>query len=526
MYCRVAAFIFVLLISVNAYSQAPAIQFQHCMGGSLDDIAYDVIPTQDGGYLLTGGSTSSDGDLLKTTEILHGGNYDFWFTKLDPALNFQWKKHLGGTGSDLASSVLQTADGGYIIGGSTSSNDVDVSGNHGDYDFWIVKLFASGSVQWKKCYGGSNYDDFGSVRIAADGGLIIAGGSSSNNGDVSGNHGSSDFWLVKTDANGTLLWQKSYGGVDYEKAADVRVCPDGGYILVGFSESNTGDVSGNHGDYDMWVVKTDASGNLQWQRSLGGSGYDAANAVVALSDGSFLVAGYTGSNDGDVTANHGDDDAWLLKIDAAGTIVWSKCIGGSTSDVATGIENMGDNGFILSCYSMSQDGDVANNYGLWDYWIVKTDTAGSIDWQKNFGGSLNDVCYAAKPTPDEGFILAGYSESTNMDVSGNHGKKDFWTVKLEGLVAVAEIEKSFLPLEVYPQPASSSVNLKIPDQAMQHYNPLTVDFFDLAGRKLFTEEMAADPLLKVDCSNWIPGVYGYQLKSSNLVLANGKLLIQ
>ncbi|MEP7128103.1 MAG: hypothetical protein ABI729_04510, partial [Chitinophagales bacterium] len=158
MYCRFATFLLGLLISTIAFSQTPAIQFQHAMGGSLDDISYDVVVTQDGGYLVAGGSTSSDGDLLKTAEVQHGGNYDFWFAKLDPALNFQWKKHLGGTGSDLASSCLQAPDGGYFIGGSTSSNDVDVSGNHSDdFDFWIVKLFSSGSVQWKKCFGGTNY---------------------------------------------------------------------------------------------------------------------------------------------------------------------------------------------------------------------------------------------------------------------------------------------------------------------------------------------------------------------------------
>lgn len=526
MYRRVASLLLALCVSTAVYPQAPAIQFQRSMGGSLDDIAYDVIPTQDGGYLLAGGSTSSDGDLLKTTEVQHGGNYDFWVTKLDPALNFQWKKHLGGTGSDLASSVLQTADGGYIVGGSTSSNDVDVSGNHGDYDFWIVKLFASGTVQWKKCYGGNYYDDFGCVRVAGDGGLILAGGSQSNDGDVTGNHGSSDFWLVKTDVNGALLWQKSYGGPDYEKAADVRECPDGGYILSGFSESNAGDVTGNHGDYDMWVVKTDATGNLQWQRSIGGSGYDAANAVTALSDGTFIVAGYSGSTDGDVIFNHGDDDAWIVKLDASGNILWSKCMGGTMADVATGIESIGENGLVLSCYSMSSDGDVDDNYGQWDYWIIKTDTAGNVDWQRNFGGALNDVCYAVRPTSDEGFVLAGYSESADMDVTGNHGKKDFWTVKLEGLVGIASIRHPLIRLEVYPQPASTTIHLKIPDEILLKYQALTLDIADLAGRKLITSSLSNDPWLQLDCSNWIPGVYSYQLKSGEVIVTNGKLMIQ
>ncbi|MBK9731891.1 MAG: T9SS type A sorting domain-containing protein [Chitinophagaceae bacterium] len=527
MYYRLATLLFGLLHSVNVFSQAPAIQFQHAMGGSLDDISYDVVVTQDGGYLVAGGSTSSDGDLLKPSEVQHGGNYDFWFAKLDPALNFQWKKHLGGTGSDLASSCLQAPDGGYFIGGSTSSNDVDVSGNHSDdFDFWIVKLFSSGSVQWKKCFGGINYDDFGGMRITPDGGLILAGGSQSNDGDVTGNHGSSDFWLVKTDGSGNIQWQKSYGGIDYEKAADVRVCPDGGYILVGFSESNTGDVTGNHGDYDVWVMKTDVSGNLQWQRSIGGSGYDAANGVVALNDGGFIVCGYSGSNDGDVTGNHGDDDACIFKLDESGTILWSKCMGGLNTDVATGVEAVGDDGFIFSCYSKSTGGDVENNYGLWDYWIVKTDLDGVIQWQNNFGGSLNDVCYAAKPTPDEGFILTGYSESQDVDVSGNHGKKDFWVVKLAGLVGIAETVPAEVKLSVYPQPADNFAFLQIPQDAILNYPQLSIDFFDLAGKKINEQTVTYDPVIKLDCSRWNSGIYFYRLKNNGYTLANGKIVVQ
>jgi hypothetical protein len=528
MYCRstLILLMFLIVAGANAQESVPEIQFQHAMGGTLDDISYEVVVTQDGGYFVVGGSTSSDGDLLKTTEVQHGGNYDYWFAKLDPTLNFQWKQHLGGTGSDLARKSLQLSDGGFVIGGSSNSPDLDVFGNHGDYDFWVVRLFPSGTVQWNKSYGGADYDDFGSMLSTPDGGFILAGGSQSNDGDVSGNHGSSDFWMVKTDANGNLQWQKCYGGTNYEKAASVKLCPDGGFILVGFSESNDGDVTGNHGDYDVWVVKTDASGSLQWQRSLGGSGYDAANSVVSLSDGSFIISGYTGSVDGDVTGNHGEDDAWIVKLNASGAVVWSKCLGGTAADVSTEIMQVGDEGFILACYSRSLDGDVGGNYGFWDYWLVRTDLEGSIEWQQHFGGSLNDVCYGAKPTSDGGYILTGYSESQNFDVSGNHGKKDYWVVKLQGTVGVEEVALPEMVINVYPQPAKNMVYLKLPDEQMPDYNKLIMDIYDVTGRSIHSGPVGFDPLVKIDCSLWGSGIYLFRLMSNGTELANGKIAIQ
>jgi hypothetical protein len=486
---RSGMLLFIFLLANYAFAQVvpPSIQWQHQMGGSLDDIAYDITPTSDGGFITTGGSTSSDGDLLKLAEPEHGGNYDYWFAKIDAASNFQWKKHLGGTGSDLSRRVFQTVDGGYLLGGSSNSNDIDVTGNHGDYDFWVVKLFSSGSVQWSKSYGGTDYDDFGSMRLTSDGGYIFCGGVQSNNGDVSGNHGSSDFWLLKTDASGNIQWQKTYGGSGYEKAADVEQCPDGGYLLAGFTESNDGDVTGNHGDYDAWIVKTDANGVLQWQRSTGGDSDDDAQGVLVLADGSSIISGYTFSNNGDVSGNHGDYDAWLFKLDASGSLVWSKCHGGSSTDWASEAEVVSDTALIVACLSKSNDGDVGGNYGLWDFWVMKTDLEGTIEWQQHYGGSLNDVCYAAKPTYDGGFILGGYSESLDYDASGNHGKKDYWAVRLQGFVGVDEIENHEYALVVYPQPAEDYFHITISAPGIKSLENPVLQIMDMQGRLITPE---------------------------------------
>jgi hypothetical protein len=526
MYCRFLLFFFFIL-PVFSFGQAPLpITWQHSMGGSLDDIAYDVIETSQHGFVMAGGSTSSDGDLLKVTDALHGGNYDYWIAALDASSGFEWKKHLGGTGSDLASSVVELPEGGYIIGGSSNSFDVDVTGNHGDFDFWILKIVSPGVVEWSKSIGGSLYDDFGSLHLTTDGGIIMCGGSQSNDFDVSGNHGSSDFWLVKTDLNGNIQWQKCYGGSGYEKATDVKQCADGGYILVGFSESTDGDVTVNHGDYDCWVVKTDASGNIQWQQSYGGSNYDDAHSVVQLSNGDFIVCGYTSSNDVNVSGNHGDEDAWMIRLDGTGNLVWSKCLGGTKTDECSSVSAVGDSSLLFSCYSKSGDGDVGTNYGLWDYWLVETDLSGTIKWQQNYGGSLNDVCYAAKPTSDEGIILTGYSESGDHDVSGNHGKRDYWAVKLGGIVGVQEPETVIEPVTVYPQPAAVSFSIDIPSSIFLNHHSLSAKFFDASGRMIKMFSSITGSPLKVNENNWDAGIYFFEIYDDDQRLYRGKVAIQ
>ncbi|MHA1651797.1 MAG: hypothetical protein ACTSYB_16515, partial [Candidatus Helarchaeota archaeon] len=189
----------------------------------------------------------------------HGG-YDFWVVKLSSTGVIEWQKCLGGSNNDWVYSVQQTADGGYIVAGFTVSNDGDVSGNHDgeDFcDFWVVKLSSTGVIEWQKCLGGSNYERAYSVQQTADGGFIVAGETKSNDGDVSGNHGGYDFWVVKLSSTGVIEWQKCLGGINDEGAYSVQQTADGGYIVAGYTDSNDGDVSGKHGvcACDFWVVK-------------------------------------------------------------------------------------------------------------------------------------------------------------------------------------------------------------------------------------------------------------------------------
>ncbi|HET8804645.1 MAG TPA: T9SS type A sorting domain-containing protein, partial [Aequorivita sp.] len=282
-----------------------------------------------------------------------------------------WQKALGGSGQDMARSIQQTNDNGYIIAGMSNSIDGDVTGNHGDYDYWVVKLSEAGDLQWQKTYGGSASDAAYIIQQTEDDGYIVAGSSISNNGDATGNHGSGDYWVVKLNTTGNIQWQKSLGGSGWESATTIQQTLDGGYIVSGESSSTDGDVTGNHGSYDFWTVKLTESGTIQWQTSNGGSGFDSATSLQQTIDGGYIVAGYAGSTDGEITGNHGESDYWIIKLKTNGTLEWQKTMGGSSWDSATTVQKTFDGGYIIAGFSESIDGDVTDNQGGPDYWIVK-----------------------------------------------------------------------------------------------------------------------------------------------------------
>jgi hypothetical protein len=426
--CMIAGLL--LILPVTAAGGTPAIEWQKCLGGAASDDVRAVRQTMDGGYIVAGGTNSTDGDVMG-----YHGDWDFWVVKLDAAGGLVWQKCLGGSDYDFAYTVQQTADGGYIVAGESRSSDGDVTKNQGWADFWVVKLDAAGGLVWQKALGGAGWDRATAVQQTADGGYVVAGYTYSNSGDVTGNRGSGDFWMVKLDAAGNLVRQKCLGGTSYDEAFAMHLTTDGGYIMVGRTFSNNGDVKGNHGDWDCWVVKVDATGNLVWQKCLGGTGYDEANAVQQTADGGYIVVGETWSKGGDVSGLRGEQDIWVVKLDAAGNLVWQKCLGGSYWDWAYAVQQTTNGGYIVAGFTNSNDGDISGNHGYWDFWMVKLDAAGGLVWQKCLGGTAADEAHAVQQTADGGYIVAGRSLSSDGDVAGRHGELDYWLVKLSADVA-------------------------------------------------------------------------------------------
>lgn len=363
----------VWIVKLNATG---VIVWQKALGGSRSEYANSIHQTSDGGYIVAGNTQSNNGDV--TSNHNTGAIYfdDFWVVKLNTTGAIVWQKTLGGTDHDIAKSIQQTLDGGYIVAGYTYSNDGDVSGNHSSfYDCWIVKLSDIGEIVWQKALGGTNDDIASIIQQTSDGGYVIAGLTSSNNGDVTQQQGISDCWIVKLNATGGIVWQKTYGGTNQDSATSIQQTLDGGYVIAGNTYSNDGDVSGNHGDLDVWIVKLSATGTIVWQKNLGGTGTDFAYFIQQRLDGSYIVAGYTYSNDGDVSGNHTTDnsisDCWVIKLNSQGTIVWQKTLGGTDSDYATCIQQTADNGYILAGITASNNGNVIGNHGNGDYWVVK-----------------------------------------------------------------------------------------------------------------------------------------------------------
>lgn len=417
----------------NIHAQtAPTIVWQKSLGGSGEDKASNAFSTPDGGYIVAGSSNSNDGDVSGN----HGG-YDVWLVKLDYNGNKQWQKSLGGSGDEEFYGLnLQLAgDGGYIVGVSSNSRDGDVTGyqsSGGGGDIWIAKLDSLGNIQWNKCYGGPNGDQIGfnGLQSTNDGGYIIAG--------FTFNTPSVDILVIKINNSGDVQWQKTYGGSGTDFGNVVRQTADGGYIVAGESTSANGNATFNHGGFDSWVLKLDSNGNLQWQKSYGGS-QDESNtfAIDKTADGGYILAAPSNSNDGDVSGNHGEDDFCVYKLDGVGNIQWQKCYGGSGDELPSSIKQVSDGGYIITGGSSSNDQQVSGHHGntdQYDCWIIKINSAGSILWQNSYGGSLDDNANSIQPTSDGGWIMSGLTMSNNGDVSGHHGSVDFWdywVVKLQ-----------------------------------------------------------------------------------------------
>jgi len=361
------------------------------------------------------------------------GLLDAWVAKLDKDGTKLWQKTIGGSNYDDANFITTTLDGGYIMAGFSYSNDGDASGNHGIGDAWVVKLDGEGRIIWQKSLGGYAGDVAHSVAATRDGGYIIACETGSFSGDVSGNHGVNDGWVVKLDKDGNILWQKALGGSDFDTFYSIAESPDGGYIAAGDTRSDDGDVSGYHGVNDGWVVKLDKDGNKLWQKTLGGANADGIKSIIVTPDGGYMTAGITKSNDGDVSGNHGEGDAWIVKLDKDGNILWQKALGGSDWETAYSVASTPDGNYVIAASTRSNDGDVSGFHGGDgdDAWVVKLDKDGNKLWQKVLGGSAADVASSIITALNGGYVIAGDTRSNDGDISGSHRAVGAWVFTLK-----------------------------------------------------------------------------------------------
>ncbi len=366
-------------------------------------------------------------------------------------LRVEWQKKYGSQHDEYGKSIRQTGDGGYLV--ATSSRDTSFPGSKGLYDILLTKIDKVGNVQWSKMYGGSDDDEIRgtahTVVQTEDGGFVVAGVTRSDDGDVSGAHDTlwlfMDVWVFKVDSVGNLLWQRSIGGLGDDQAYAIQPTADNGFLVVGNTSSNDGDMSGIHGapsslGYyapDIFVVKMNAAGAIQWQRSYGGVSFDVlSNGLYPMNDGNYLISGRTQSADGDVTGKFAgtDYDNWLIKIDGTGAIIWEKCLGGSISDQDFGFaQKPGDHGFMLATTNASTDSTFAGLSRRYDYCLLRMDSTANVQWIKTYGGSRNEALSKIITTND-GYLLAGGSYSEDGDVGMHHGlpgTMDAWLLRVD-----------------------------------------------------------------------------------------------
>ncbi|MDK9716486.1 MAG: hypothetical protein OEL57_01090 [Trichlorobacter sp.] len=375
----------VTILILTGYATAQCGSWSLLLGGNNSDSAASVQQTADGGFIVAG-NTSSFGTTAQ----------DVWVLKLNASSEVVWQKTYGGEGSDSASAIQQTADGGYIVAGYTNSYGANSNG-----DAWVLKLDASGNVEWQKTYGGEGYDSANAIQQTTDGGYIVAGFTNSfeSNGDA---------WVLKLALNGTIEWQKTYGGTtDGDEAIAIQQTTDGGYIVAGvtycFGAGNT----------DAMILKLDENGALEWQKTYGGTGFENATAIRQTADQGYIVAGVTTS------FGAGGLDGWLLKLADNGTESWQKAWGGSGGDSFSSVWQTADGGYIVAGSTGS------SGAGNGDAWVLKLSENGSAVWQKTYGGAAGDLVNAVQQTSDGDYIIAGATASLGVQTF------DLWVMKLE-----------------------------------------------------------------------------------------------
>ncbi len=443
-----------LFLSLNGFSQTN-ILWESCIGGTQDDRTHFMKETSDGGLIAAGYTLSQT---INGTPLSPYGGKDALVVKLNQSGNIQWAKALGGTNDEQINYLKEIPNQGYIMVGSSASNNGDVGVSYGAKDIWVIKISTTGSVLWSKVIGGMSNEEATSVYPTSDGGFIIAGYSFSTNmiysiggaAQPNGNHGNSDVLLAKLDSMGNVQWAKCYGGTMSDRANSVIQHSNGTYMIVGYSESNDCDVTGNHQDMnffppvntqDIWVLNVESNGQLVWQKSIGGSISENANEILETSSDDIVFTGYTYSNDGDMSANQGQKDVVIAKMTPAGSLIWLRTIGGIYDDLAMSINLLPSGGFLLSGSSSSNAiaGNQVVGNGFYDFMMLYTDYTGNYLNHTLIGGTGWDYGRTVLQTVAGDYIVGGYTNSVNGNFSTNNGSFDFGVLRLSSAIFPIEL---------------------------------------------------------------------------------------
>ncbi|WP_395053879.1 T9SS type A sorting domain-containing protein [Flavobacterium sp.] len=509
---------FSLFNSLLLFSQD--ILWEKSYGGKHAEYLMDAKPTADYGFILAGSSLSKKTG-KKTEDNI--GDLDYWIWKMDEKGDLDWQKNIGGSGSDFLQSIALTNDGGYILGGtSNSSKEFDKTEDcKGDDDYWIIKLNAKGGEEWQKTIGGSGQDKLQSITPTRDGGYIIGGSSSSYlTGDkTQENFGNLDYWIVKLDRKGIIEWQQTFGGMYADELKSIELTFDGGFILGGHSNSpiSGNKIQDNIGDGDYWLIKLDAKGILEWQKTIGGDNDDQLNVVHQTYDKGYFLAGNSNSaaTNEKTKTNQNGTDFWVVKLNEEGEIKWQKTYDFGKVDILTSLVENEDHSFLIGGYAKAEKTEkgklgvpnVKAKKGTDDYIALKINENGEELWNRIVGSNGEDVLKKVIETRDGGYLMTGTS---NSKISGDRntaiGSNDFWVVKLKDDKKPDKVKPK---IEALPNPTTEYTNVIIG----YDYESGTATLVDLAGHQLQQFDITSRTI-PIDLRSYPEGIYIVNIKTN------------
>lgn len=498
-----------VIFSISNISAQITLTRQKSFGGDGGDYMPKLLKVGDSFFIA---GSSGSGVSWDKTEPSRGID-DFWILKCDSLYNIIWQRTIGGNHYDVFSDIILTSDSSIMLFGTSCS---DISGEksentYGECDYWMVKLDMSGAIIWQKTIGGAGYESASSIMELNDGTFLLAGYSKSDSSGLKteDSRGYYDYWLLRMDNQGNILWDKTYGGSEFDFLGGMTVMNDSLIILTGKSNSPaSGEKTQNpYGNYDFWVVCTDLNGTILWDKTLGGNGIEY-NCYPLTSGNYIYIFGTSESNISGVKSENsrGENDVWIIKLDINGNIIWDKTIGGNSYDgVSSGY--ISQNGsIILACGSSSGiSGEKTEPLrGVHDYWIIAIDTTGNILWQKTFGGTLGEVSTSILEFSNGKYLIVGYSESgvSGDKTSFNKGGDDFWLIEFEVGTGIAKNTGYRNIINLFPNPANDIITIHIESES----TILGTSITDIHGQHIRNIELQQNRG-KVDVSDLTSGVY-------------------
>jgi len=485
---NIARYLLLTSLTLLCFGQVlaqPTLLWDHYYGGSDNEEAHALLPTDDGGCMVAG-----------LTESFGQGEFgrpDIWILKLDDAGSIEWSGEYGVADSlEQVYSLIETNDGGYLAAGYKCEQ-----WGFGGGDTILLKIDADGTQQWLQQYGGSQDDGLRFIHPDPAGGYIACGWTRSSGA------GFVDAWVIRFDDAGSITWAFPFGGTEYDVAKTVYPHPDGGYLVTGYTSSM------GAGGNDAWVFKLDSSGNLEWEQAYGSTGMDRAYFSTPSNDGNFVLTG--------IKEMTSEGDLWILKIDPAGNVIWEQTHDMAVDDEGHYIEATNDGGFAVAAWA----GYAGNPWT--QMWILKLDNTGEITWDTQFGGPASDMANVVRQIGTQDFLAGGGT------LSGGNGRVDMWVLKLHDneITAVDIPTQTCASLTCFPNPfnPTTTIELQLPQGGTS-----TLKLFDCSGREIDLLHQSYLPAgthnFTLDASELGSGVYFAHLEINGLTQTEKIVLLK